>query len=333
MFNFKCNNLAFRDTLKQIAAAAGCLSLVLSSNIFGQEPSDPEWLYGTDIIYSSPSNATKLGIGTTGPDAMLEVKGDADDVLRITSEASGGTKKMIRFGVDSDLPNYVRLRPDDGDGFAITNDGDDIGLFVDAASGANVGIGTDNPSTRLHVYSLGGDGDMRVETSSPSGSAHLFLKNDLSEWSLAAQSDEEFHIRDETYSKTIFTIQPNAPADMVYITTTGRVGIGTNSPAHKLDVDGTIRATEIRVESNGADFVFDEDYKLMPLNELEANIRSNKHLPGIPSAKEMQENGVGVSELQTKLLQKVEELTLYVIQQQKENEALKARVAELEGLQ
>ena len=109
--------------------------------------------------------------------------------------------------------------------------------------------------------------------------------------------------------------------------TNGYVGIGTTTPSYTLDVNGDIRASkiyvkrtlsaeEIIVKTMGADFVFADDYQLLPLSEVEAFITENKHLPEIQSAKEMQENGVSVSELQTKLLQKIEELTLYLIQQE-----------------
>ena len=87
-------------------------------------------------------------------------------------------------------------------------------------------------------------------------------------------------------------------------------------------VNGTLSATEIIVETKGADFVFAEGYNLPTLGEVKEHINSHKHLPGIPSAAEMQENGMGVSEISTKLLQKVEELTLYVIQQNEKIEML-----------
>ena len=105
-----------------------------------------------------------------------------------------------------------------------------------------------------------------------------------------------------------------------------RVGIGTMNPLYKLDVNGSIRAKEILVETTGADFVFADDYRLRPLSEVEAFITENKHLPEIQSAQEMQENGVSVSELQTKLLQKIEELTLYLIQQEQIIQELRQEV-------
>lgn len=108
-----------------------------------------------------------------------------------------------------------------------------------------------------------------------------------------------------------------------------RVGIGTSNPRYKLDVNGGIRAQEVVVETNGADFVFADDYQLRPLSEVEAFIAENKHLPEIQSAQEMQENGVSVSELQTQLLQKIEELTLYLIQQEQTIQELRQEVEQL----
>lgn len=98
------------------------------------------------------------------------------------------------------------------------------------------------------------------------------------------------------------------------------------STAYKLDINGKVRANEIVVNTTGADFVFENDYRLRPIAELEQFVKQNKHLPEIPTAKTMQNDGVGVSELQTKLLQKVEELTLYIIQQQKEIDELKKKL-------
>jgi hypothetical protein len=91
---------------------------------------------------------------------------------------------------------------------------------------------------------------------------------------------------------------------------------------YKLDVNGKIRASEIVVNTTGADFVFEKNYELMPLDVLEQKIKVDKHLPEIASAEEMQTNGVGLSELNTKLLQKTEELTLYIIELNKRIERL-----------
>lgn len=108
------------------------------------------------------------------------------------------------------------------------------------------------------------------------------------------------------------------------------IGIGTTDPKYKLDVNGIIRAKEVLVETGWADFVFKEGYKLPTLSDVEAHIEENGHLPGIPSETEIKENGgIGLSEMNTKLLQKIEELTLYVIQQNKEIERLKSKIDDL----
>ena len=82
--------------------------------------------------------------------------------------------------------------------------------------------------------------------------------------------------------------------------------------------------------NNAADYVFEDNYDLKSLNEVESYVKANKHLPGVPSAAEMAENGMSVSEMSNLLLEKVEELTLHMIELQKENQALKAKVESLE---
>jgi len=109
----------------------------------------------------------------------------------------------------------------------------------------------------------------------------------------------------------------------------GNFGIGTTNPTDMLTVAGKIGAREIKVSTNaGADFVFEPDYKLTDLAALEKFVKTNKHLPEIPTAKEMVENGVNLGELNIKLLQKVEELTLHLIEKDKQMNTLQAVVDE-----
>jgi len=108
----------------------------------------------------------------------------------------------------------------------------------------------------------------------------------------------------------------------------GNVGIG-KKPDTKLDVAGTIRATEIKVTAQTADFVFEPDYELRPLDEVEVFVKENKHLPEIPSAKQMEAEGVNVAEMNKLLLQKVEELTLYMIAMKKAYDDMQKEMKEL----
>lgn len=151
--------------------------------------------------------------------------------------------------------------------------------------------------------------------------------------------------------------KPACPKDLYfdaknYIFLNGNVGIGVEDPQAKLHVDGKIlcsgeievadlnsnsinvnslNAKDIQMDMHGAaDYVFDENYDLKSLSEVESYVNEHKHLPGMPSAAEMDANGVSVSKMSNLLLEKVEELTLHMIKLEKENAALKARVQELE---
>jgi hypothetical protein len=117
----------------------------------------------------------------------------------------------------------------------------------------------------------------------------------------------------------------------VLIDQEGKVGIGLTNPDELLTVNGTIHAKEVRVDLTGslADYVFSPDYTLMPLHKVEAFVKTNKHLPEIPSAAEVKEKGLNMGEMQNKLLQKIEELTLYVIELQKELQMQRAEIDEL----
>lgn len=115
-----------------------------------------------------------------------------------------------------------------------------------------------------------------------------------------------------------------------------RIGNGSNDlktpDGYKLFVEEGILTEKLKVSvkngSNWADYVFKEEYDLMPLDEVEAFVKENNHLPNIPSATEMVENGLDVAEMDAKLLEKVEELTLYIIEQNKKNEEQNAKLEE-----
>jgi hypothetical protein len=125
-------------------------------------------------------------------------------------------------------------------------------------------------------------------------------------------------------------------SNITYNVVGGNVAIGTaltsNPNSYKLAVNGKIGAKEVQVEntsSTWADYVFKSDYNLMPLTEVESFIKSNQHLPEIPSAEEVKENGHKLGEMDVLLLKKVEELTLYIIDLKKEVDAVKKENAEL----
>jgi hypothetical protein len=114
------------------------------------------------------------------------------------------------------------------------------------------------------------------------------------------------------------------------------VGTGVTIPVgstYKMAIGGGILTERVRVATNGttfwADFVFDKNYKLRPLSEVESYIKINHHLPEIPSTAEVNKEGIDLAQTQALLLQKVEELTLYVIQQNKKIEKLEGKARQL----
>ena len=170
----------------------------------------------------------------------------------------------------------------------------------------NVGIGTSNPQWPMHMSRSSSNHVSFVVENTYGGSTRTYLLTMPGKSMISATHDFAIETLNGTWT------------DKFTIKAAGNVGIGTTSPDYKLDVVGIIRAHEVLVNTQkGADFVFDDDYRLRSLAEVEQFIIENKHLPDIAPADEMIENGVNMGELQIQLLQKIEELTLYVIELEK----------------
>ena len=204
---------------------------------------------------------------------------------------------------------YGRDNPHSGEFLQITYDDGgtgwqwDKGLTLKRSNGY-VGISTTNPLLPLH-FPFG----MQIGTSTTAGENFHVVAHD---WS-------------GVYGLRFYNGNSGAGSHLMTITNNGDVGIGTPTPSstYKLSVNGKIRAKEIKVESSWSDFVFKPDYHLRTLSDVESFIKENGHLPEIPSEQEVTENGIELGSISSKLLQKIEELTLYIIQQQKEIDKLK----------
>lgn len=193
-------------------------------------------------------------------------------------------------------------------------------------STGNVGIGTTTPQATLSLGAAAGKrmlvydgGDASVQAGfgiDMSGSGReLSLFHSTSNGS---DGDISFGRRLES---------TGAYTELMRIRGDGNVGIGTASPQAKLAVNGDLYAKKVKVTQTGwPDYVFHKTYKLRPLSEVEQYIKKYQHLPEVPSAAKIEKDGVDLGDNQATLLKKIEELTLYIIDLNKEVNALKKEI-------
>ncbi len=194
----------------------------------------------------------------------------------------------------------------------------------------NIGIGTATPAGKLHV-SAGTSGvsphsfsDITMENDDHAMISILTPNSKNGYFAFGDQNDN--YVGGIRYNHSIndMTFVVNNSSSHMVIKNNGNVGIGTTAPDAKLAVSGRIHAEEVKVDLSvpGPDYVFKTDYELKSLEEVQRYIKENGHLPNIPSAKEMETNGVDLGTMEMKLLEKIEELTLYILEQEKRIEAL-----------
>jgi hypothetical protein len=173
-----------------------------------------------------------------------------------------------------------------------------------------VGIGTATPTSKLTVQTGDGYGIIHTNGTISVGTYVSNFTPPVGGWLGTRSNHPLIFFTNNSFSQMI-------------LLQNGNVGIGTTNPTYKLSVNGNIRSKEVVVETGWADYVFNENYKLRPLEEVEKFIQLNNHLPNIPSAKEVEEKGLSLGDTQKKMMEKIEELTLYVIELKKEIEGLK----------
>jgi hypothetical protein len=210
-------------------------------------------------------------------------------------------------------------------------------------NGGKVGIGTTNPQSDFHttgtVRFAGLTNDNardRVVVSDANGNlnyrdAATLGGSGTAGWAFGGNTIGSGSPKIGTSDGSFLQIITNG-IERIHVSVDGNVGIGTNQTGnYKLSVEGTIRARKVRVDpGTWADYVFESNYKLRPLKEVEKYIQQEKHLPDVPSAAAIKKEGLDVGDNQVVLLKKIEELTLYVIQQQKQLEAQQQKLEMLE---
>ena len=284
----------------------------------------------------------KVGIGTTNPEYNLDVDGDinANKVhtnniyfhetdMRIVSVTDGiimppdkeieeeqgeGEDEGEDDGSEEFRPTYKNIVIFKSDGKVGIGAEPQKKFHVEGESymSGKLGLGTTRPEQKLHVIGTGCfSSNLGIGITTPEKRLHVVGDSYFNGKVGIGISDPQktFHVQGDTYLS-------------------GNVGIGTkDTQGYKLAVKGVIGAEKVKLEktTNWADYVFEPDYNLMSISDLETFINENKHLPNIPNKEEVYKNGQDIGEINRLLLEKIEELTLYIIQQQKEIDELKKR--------
>ncbi|WP_420319190.1 LamG-like jellyroll fold domain-containing protein [Ekhidna sp.] len=262
---------------------------------------------GSDVYY----NDGNVGIGTADPEEKLHIEKSGNTFIKLVNTATNGS--TVRFGpVSTNGKVETQLQFEKELGFY---DHSQSAWRFNIKSDGNVGIGIYDPNATLHIKGAARE-SFRV-TGVGSTSKYLSVWQGTGSPVIDAIGSPSLYLGYDYESDVI--INRNGSKG---------VAIGTSSvpSGYKLAVDGKAIMEEVKVELSGTwpDYVFEPTYNLRSLEETEAYIQSNKHLPEIPSAKEMEANGVQLGEMNMLLLKKIEELTLHTIAQQKEIEQLKA---------
>lgn len=287
---------------------------------------------GSHVIINDIPGIGNLAIGTNIPEAntkmTLQTPGDNANALSIRNPSGSvifnafvggpGNGNTISLGTPGAMP--MAFYTNSANRMLISANGD-------------VGIGTATPEYKLHIRSpnenlvkIDGQNSLVLLHDRISNAQYGFLRA----WTDAPFNPAGYYGLEIGTPPSSGTENPkhlmfstNYALRMV-ILQNGAVGIGTTNPDpfYLLSVNGKIRAKEIRVNTGWADYVFDNNYHLKPLAEVEAFIKKHKHLPGIQDAATIQKEGVDIGSMQTKMMEKIEELTLYLIEANKKIEAL-----------
>ena len=293
---------------------------------------------GDGNIYFKASNDVRMimldngnfGIGTLSPTAKLEV---TNGEVRFPG-ANGATNGFLtHFNFEGNesygAGNYIR------------------GNTYIADTGGNVGIGTSNPSAKLHIEAVDGspnENGLYVYNPHNTTNKNAIIAARVAgessgdpfvSWDVAGSGGWSMGIDNSDHNKLKIGAEWHGPSDKTVMTLdrgNRNVGIGTTNPTHKLEVSGTIKATSLISSARSfPDYVFAEDYNIQPLSELETYVKTYRHLPNMPAESEVVKNGLDVPEILTKSVENIETIYLHLIKMEKEITSLKKDNARLKA--
>ena len=308
---------------------------------------------------------SKVGIGITSPANLLHIVSQTKASAGVLEGYAVGITQsagVLALGADS---TYSYIQSFNSRPLNINYAGNNT--IMNAQKIGNVGIGTTAPLWPLHVVTNAGTYGISATSTAPlsdNSGAFLRLYNDGLPYAnnqrlggvLYGSDNKRTAVVLEARSSGAWTDSVSYPAYFRIMTTakgsattaerfrineegnivisSGNVGIGTDdAKGYKLAVNGDAMFTKVKVKSYGSwpDYVFDEQYKLQNLAELETYVRKNKHLPEVPSAQEVEREGVNLGDNQAILLKKIEELTLHLIEMNQRVIEMDKRVQQLES--
>jgi hypothetical protein len=276
-------------------------------------------------IYSN--NSGNVGVGTPFPFAKLQVEGDFRVQNGQIDLISDEPEVQIFGSVDA---NVARLRfalPDDDPDFAITqalgnlyisrNTGA-FGFLSDllVAENGYVGVGAGDPAVRLHV-------DLGTDVGNASGG---YLQLGATNNANIGIDNNEIQGRNNGVVSRLVLNNGGGPV---------QVGSAISPTGYSLSVNGKVICEELKIQasSNWPDYVFTDEYKLPSFEDLRQYIQANHHLPNIPSAQQVEQDGMMIGDMQKKMMEKIEELTLYVLQLEEKCTQMKSELEELKSKQ
>ncbi|PKP45987.1 MAG: hypothetical protein CVT95_07790 [Bacteroidetes bacterium HGW-Bacteroidetes-12] len=297
------------------------------------------------VLYTGIDCPARVGIGTNNPISALQVVGTGffqgnlgvnvapttTEVLKISSTINRTSIEIInnhptafalKYGIKNIVNNPNTIA------YSVTDQATNQDVFVVKGDGS-VGIGTTNP---LEVFQIGEE--FTFHSGGTKSIARNYYFDNAQNVSRRIRAGAASALRfNEGGSIDLWTITSGpagsiiAPADInkgLHIANNGNVGIGTTAVNDaKLSVEGIIRARRVLVNvTPWADYVFEPTYQLMSISQLENYVTANKHLPNMPTAEQVEKEGADLGEINRVLVEKVEELTLYIIELNKRMELL-----------